>query len=54
MKIKVSKYSYNKCVDFAQKQLKTSANLYSYRGEKNREKILDDIIVGKLAELGVQ
>ena len=50
MKIKVSKYNYNKCVDFAQQQLKTSSKLYSYRGEKNKEKILDDIVIGKLAE----
>ena len=54
MKIKISKYNYNKCVDFAQQQLKTSSKLYAYRGEQNKEKILDDIVIGKLAELGVQ
>ena len=53
MKIKISKYNYNKCVDFANKQLKTSADLYSYRGEAKKEKIVYDIIVGKLAELAV-
>lgn len=54
MRITVSEYGYNKCVEFADKQLKTSADLYKYRGESNRDKIRDDIIVGKLAELGVQ
>jgi len=54
MRVIVSEYGYNKCVDFADKQLKTSADLYKYRGESNRDKIRDDIIVGKLAELGVQ
>ena len=53
MKIKISKYNYNKCVDFANKQLKTSAKLYAYRGESKKEKIVYDIIVGKLAELAV-
>ena len=53
MKIKISKYNYNKCVDFANKQLKTSADLYAYRGESKKEKIAYDIIVGKLAELAV-
>ena len=53
MKVKISKYNYNKCVDFANKQLKTSADLYSYRGEAKKEKMAYDIIVGKLAELAV-
>ena len=53
MKVKISKYNYNKCVDFANKQLKTSADLYAYRGEAKKEKIVYDIIVGKLAELAV-
>ena len=53
MKIKISKYNYKKCVDFANKQLKTSADLYAYRGEAKKEKMVYDIIVGKLAELGV-
>ena len=53
MKVKISKYNYNKCVDFATKQLKTSKDLYTYRGENKKEKIVYDIIVGKLAELAV-
>jgi hypothetical protein len=53
MKVKISKYNYKKCVDFANKQLKTSADLYAYRGEAKKEKMVYDIIVGKLAELGV-
>ena len=53
MKINISKYNYNKCVEFANKQLKTSAKLYAYRGESKKDKIIYDIIVGKLAELAV-
>jgi len=53
MKVNISKYNYKKCVDFANKQLKTSADLYAYRGEAKKEKMVYDIIVGKLAELGV-
>ena len=53
MKISISKYNCSKCETFAQKQLKTSAKLYTYRGETNREKIAYDIIVGKMAEIGV-
>ena len=53
MKVKISKYNYNKCVDFANKQLKTSSDLYAYRGESKKEKMAYDIIVGKLAELAV-
>ena len=53
MKVKISKYNYNKCVEFANKQLKTSADLYAYRGEAKKDKIVYDIIVGKLAELAV-
>ena len=53
MKVKISKYNYHKCVDFANKQLKTSADLYAYRGESKKEKMAYDIIVGKLAELAV-
>ena len=51
MKVNISKYNYKKCVDFANKQLKTSADLYAYRGEAKKEKMAYDIIVGKLAEL---
>jgi hypothetical protein len=54
MKIKISKYNYNKCAAFADEQLKTSAKLYKYRGEQNKEKMRQDIIIGKMAELGVQ
>ena len=53
MKVKISKYNYNKCVDYPNKQLKTSKDLYTFRGENKKEKIVYDIIVGKLAELAV-
>ena len=54
MKIKISKYNYNKCIAFAEQQMKTSADLYKYRGETNNNKIKQDITIGKMAELGVQ
>ena len=53
MKIKISKYYLDKCRDFAEKQLKGSKDLYAYRGEHNLEKMLEDIVVGKLGECAV-
>ena len=53
MIINVSKYYLDKCTDFANKQLETSKNLYAYRGEKNTNKMVEDIIIGKMGEVGV-
>ena len=52
MKIKISDYIYSKCVKFAEERMGGSAELYSYRGEKNKSKMLDDIIIGCLGEWG--
>jgi len=53
MKIKISKYIYGKIEEFAQKRIQGSKNLYTYRGEKNNDKMINDIIVGTLGEYGV-
>ena len=52
MIIKLSKYHLNKCEKFADDQLKGSAKLYAYRGESSKLKMREDIIIGKLAEVG--
>jgi hypothetical protein len=50
MKIKVSDYIYKKCVKFAEDRMGGSADLYTYRGEKNKAKMFDDILIGTLGE----
>ena len=52
MIIKLSKYHLNKCEKFADDQLKGSAKLYAYRGESSKIKMREDIVIGKLAEVG--
>ena len=52
MIIKLSKYHLKKCEKFADEQLKGSAKLYAYRGENSKLKMREDIIIGKLAEVG--
>jgi hypothetical protein len=49
--IKLSKYFYNKCEEFANLQVQNSSRLYKHRGEPRVEKIIQDIIVGKLGEV---
>lgn len=51
MKIELSKYYLKKCEKFADQQLDTSFDCYSYRGESRREKMRDDVVVGKLGEV---
>ena len=52
MIMKLSKYHLKKCEKFADDQLKGSAKLYAYRGESSKLKMREDIIIGKLAEVG--
>ena len=52
MIIKLTKYHLKKCEEFADAQLKGSAKLYAYRGESSKLKMREDIIIGKLAEVG--
>jgi len=49
--IKISNYYFDKCKKFAESQLSTSADLYFYRGERNKAKMFEDIVVGKMAEI---
>lgn len=51
--ISVSKYYRDVCEEFAEKQLETSKDLYAYRGEARLDKMADDIIIGKMAEIAV-
>ena len=51
MFLNISKYYFDKCVKFADAQLETSKDLYSYRGEFRLSKIREDIIIGKLGEV---
>lgn len=51
MKVQLSRYYFNRCVEFAEKQLQTSKHLYAYRGESNLDKMKNDIITGKLGEV---
>ena len=46
MKINISKYNYNKCVDFANKQLKTSAEKFTELklDDKNVIEVLNEIL----------
>ena len=53
MIVEISKYYIRKCEEFAEKQIETSHHLYRYRGEKNMEKMKEDIKIGKMGELGV-
>lgn len=43
----------NKCEDFAIKRIKGSADVYRYRGENNRSKMVEDVIIGTLGEWAV-
>ena len=54
MIVNISKRVYNKCVKFADKRVKGSKSLYSYRGEKNLDKIREDIIIGTMGEWAVE
>lgn len=51
MYITLNKYYFNKCAKFADAQLETSKNLYTYRGEHRLSKMREDIILGKLGEI---
>ena len=51
MYLKLSRYYFDKCSEFAQKQLDTSKDLYAYRGEHRLSKMKEDIIIGKLGEI---
>lgn len=49
--IKISKLDRMRCEDFANEQIDTSINHYKKRKQGNRDKIIQDIVTGKLGEL---
>ena len=51
MLIKLTQEEYDTCYDFTQKVVQSNLDCYARRQQFNREKIEDDIIVGKLAEV---
>jgi len=53
MKIKISKYIYDKIEEFADLRIKGSEKLYKNRGEPNVIKIRQDIIIGAMGEWAV-
>lgn len=54
MIVKISKKIYNMCVRFADKRLKDSKSCYYYRGERNVDKMREDIIIGTMGEWAVE
>ncbi len=52
MEIVISQEVYDRCVKFAEERIAGSAGLYAYRGEANKEKMVEDCIIGTLGEFG--
>lgn len=50
MIIELDKTIIDKCTDFANKRIEGSSNLYRYRGESNKDKMIEDCIIGTLGE----
>lgn len=51
--IAINSYWRKKCKDFANQQIEGSRKLYAYRGEKNTDKMNEDIVIGKMVEVAV-
>ena len=51
MFIKISDAEYNRCLRFSKKVVDTNIDCYSRRNQTDKEKIIDDILVGKIAEI---
>jgi len=51
MLITISDEQYEKCLQFSNKVVKTNSDCYARRNQTDLEKIVDDILVGKLAEV---
>lgn len=52
MKVKISKYIHDRCVQFAKDRIEHSSDLYRYRGETNKDKQIEDIVIGTCGEWG--
>jgi len=53
MKITISDDIYKEIIEFATARTAGSSGLYAYRGEKNSNKVVEDIIVGALGEYAI-
>lgn len=51
MIIKISDSEYKKCLTFSKKVVDTNIDCYSRRNQNDKEKIVDDILTGKVAEI---
>mgnify|MGYP000244693808 CR=1 FL=1 len=51
MYIELSQYYYDKCAEFADRQLETSKDCYRRRGERRIDVIRHNLITGKLGEI---
>lgn len=51
MLIKINDEQYAKCFQFSKKVVDTNLDCYARRNQTDKEKIIDDILVGKLAEI---
>jgi hypothetical protein len=49
--IKINAKDYGKCLEFAQGQIETSLSHYKRRGQGSQDKIIEDIVTGKLGEI---
>jgi len=49
--VKISKSDREKCEEFANESVDSSLNHYKRRGQVNRDKIIQDIVTGKLGEI---
>ncbi len=52
-KIELTQADLDKCVEFGKAQLPTSSSHYAKRGQTNEDKILKDIVTGKMGEIGI-
>ena len=51
--IQLSYYIFDKCREFANKRIVDSEKQYRYRGENSKDKMLEDIMIGCMAEFAV-
>jgi hypothetical protein len=53
MIVTLNQETYERCKEFAEKRIDMSKSLYAYRGEQNKQKMIEDIIIGSMGEFGV-
>lgn len=52
MQVELSKYYLDKCKKFAKDRIKDSNQLYKWRGETNKDKMIEDCVIGTMGEWG--